>query len=128
MSAYFRLLTVIAVGITLMTIVYMVSCQPDITEEIRSELDCQTRWTDVTGKSHCGHLKFLVFPQVRHDSVFSEDMLLVVDTIRTFSSGANFLRVRRRISRTAASADCFFVLGISRLSSGSKDPAKCLLA
>jgi len=49
-------------------------------------------------------------------------------TIRIFSSGANFLRVRRRISRTAASADCFFVLGILGLSSGSEDPAKCLLA
>jgi len=35
--------------------------------------------------------------------------------------------VRRRISRTAASVDCFFVLGMLRLSSESLDPAKCLL-
>ncbi len=35
---------------------------------------------------------------------------------------ANFLRVRRRISRTAASVDCFFVLVISRLSPGSRTP------
>ena len=27
-----------------------------------------------------------------------------------------------------ASVDCFFVLGMVRLSSGSEDPAKCLLA
>jgi len=43
-------------------------------------------------------------------------------TIRTFSSGANFLRVQRRISRTAASVDCFFVLVISRRSPGSRTP------
>jgi hypothetical protein len=41
--------------------------------------------------------------------------------IRTFSSGANFLLVRRRISRTAASVDCFFFV-ISRLSPGPKTP------
>ena len=35
-------------------------------------------------------------------------------TIRTFSSGANFPMVRRRISRTAASVDCFFLLGFQR--------------
>jgi transposase-like protein len=35
---------------------------------------------------------------------------------------ANFLRVRRRISRTAASVDCFFVLVIPRLSPGSRTP------
>ncbi len=38
------------------------------------------------------------------------------------SSGANLLRVRRRISRTADSVDCFFVLVISRLSPGSRTP------
>ncbi len=43
-------------------------------------------------------------------------------TIRIFSSGANFLRVRRRISRTAASVDCFFCPAISRLSSGPQTP------
>ena len=31
-------------------------------------------------------------------------------------------------ARTAASADCFFVLGISRLFSGSEGPSKCPLA
>ena len=36
--------------------------------------------------------------------------------------GANFLRVRRRISRTAASVDCFFVFVISRRSPGSRTP------
>jgi hypothetical protein len=39
-----------------------------------------------------------------------------LSTIRIFFSGADFLRGRRRISRTAASVECFF-LGISKLSS-----------
>ena len=41
--------------------------------------------------------------------------------------GENFLRVRRRISLTAASLDCFFVLGMLKLFSGSMGPAKCLV-
>ena len=44
------------------------------------------------------------------------------------ASGVGVLVAPRRISRTAASVDCFFVLGILRLSSGSSNPAKCLLA
>jgi hypothetical protein len=48
------------------------------------------------------------------------DALLAPQTLehdQDFSSGANFLRVLRRISRTAASPDCFFFV-IPRLSLG----------
>ncbi|MBJ21112.1 MAG: hypothetical protein CL933_17025 [Deltaproteobacteria bacterium] len=43
-------------------------------------------------------------------------------TIRIFSSGENFGRLLRRISRTAASVDCFFWIDLSTRSLASQTP------
>jgi hypothetical protein len=48
-------------------------------------------------------------------------------TIRIFSSAENLRRVLRRMSRTAASLDCFFLLGMGHSSAGLSPSAKCLL-
>ena len=40
---------------------------------------------------------------------------------RSFSSGENFRRVRRRMVRTAASVDCFFEFVMARRSPDSKE-------
>ena len=41
----------------------------DVVDDIRAELECQTKWTDVNGKSHCDHLKLLVFGQYTVDTI-----------------------------------------------------------
>jgi hypothetical protein len=58
----------------------------------------------------------------RHKSAMLSSPRSPSSTMRIFSSGENFLRVRRRISRIAASLDCFFWFAISTRSLGSRTP------
>ncbi len=62
------------------------------------------------------------FPSRRHSSEMLCSPRSPSSTIRIFSSGANLRRVLRRISRTAASVDCFCRLAIETLSSGCSTP------
>ena len=66
-------------------------------------------------------------PSRRHSSEMLCSPRSPSRTIRTFSSGANFLRARRWISRTAASVGLLLLRHIEALQ-GVLDPMKCLLA
>jgi hypothetical protein len=72
-------------------------------------------------------LDFDAMPSLRHRSETLCSPLRPSSTMRIFSSGENFLRVRRRMSRTAASVDCLLCL-VMKHSSGSFGPRQMSLS
>ena len=60
-------------------LVVLIGCSQYGTDDVRSELDCQTKWTDDTGRSHCDHLKSHRYTQER----WNEDST-AADTLATW--------------------------------------------
>jgi hypothetical protein len=73
-------------------------------------------------KIDVSHLVYVPLTVLADIPVMLASPLRPSSTMRIFSSGENFLRVRRRISRTAASLDCFLWFVISTRSLGSQTP------
>lgn len=48
-------ITILLVVVAVIAVIamFVIPNSNDITEQIRVELDCQTKWTDLTGSSHC---------------------------------------------------------------------------